>query len=72
MLQPGVTSPILGARTLGQLEDNLGCLDFTLDDEHLARLNEATAIEPGFPNSFVYSPGITTGTVARAKMEERG
>lgn len=72
MLQPGVTSPILGARTLAQLEDNLGCLDFALDAEHLARLNEVTAIEPGFPNSFVFSPGIQAGTVARAKMEERG
>jgi aryl-alcohol dehydrogenase-like predicted oxidoreductase len=32
--QPGVTSPIIGPRTLEQLEDNLGALDveFTADD----------------------------------------
>jgi len=71
LLQAGVTSPILGARTLAQLEDNLGCLDFTLGDEHLTRLNEATAIEPGFPNWFLSTPGIVNGTVARAKIEER-
>jgi aryl-alcohol dehydrogenase-like predicted oxidoreductase len=32
--QPGVTSPIIGSRTLDQLEDNLGALnvEFTADD----------------------------------------
>ena len=34
--QPGNIIPILGARSVKQLQDNLGCLDFRLTDEHMA------------------------------------
>ncbi len=34
--QPGVTSPIIGPRTMAQFEDNLGAIDVTLKDEDLA------------------------------------
>ncbi len=33
MHQPGVTSPIIGPRTMEQLEDNLGALEVTITDE---------------------------------------
>lgn len=45
--------PILGARTVGQLQDNLGCLDLTLPDESAERLETATAFTPGFPADFI-------------------
>lgn len=45
--------PILGARTLAQLEDNLGCLDFRLTDEQMAQLNEISDFKVGFPLSFL-------------------
>jgi aryl-alcohol dehydrogenase-like predicted oxidoreductase len=48
----GVVIPILGARTCAQLEDNLGCLDLVLPEEHLARLEEASGIVLGFPHDF--------------------
>jgi aryl-alcohol dehydrogenase-like predicted oxidoreductase len=51
--QPGVIIPIIGARTLEQLQDNMGCLEFTLTDEQLERLDEASAIELGFPHNFL-------------------
>jgi aryl-alcohol dehydrogenase-like predicted oxidoreductase len=54
----GVIIPILGARTLSQLQDNLACLDFTLTDEQLQRLDAASAIEPGFPHDFLASEGV--------------
>ena len=38
--QPGVTSAIIGPRTLKHLEDNLGALDVALSQEDLARINE--------------------------------
>lgn len=38
--QPGVTAPIIGPRTLEQLEDNLGSVDVRLGDEDLAQLDE--------------------------------
>ena len=51
--RPGVTATILGARTLDQLDDNLGCLEWTLDDAHRARLDEASAVAPGYPYDFI-------------------
>ncbi len=44
--------PILGARTLVQLEDNLACLEWSLSEAQLARLSEAGAIRYGFPRDF--------------------
>jgi aryl-alcohol dehydrogenase-like predicted oxidoreductase len=51
--QPGVVIPLIGARNLGQLKDNLGALEVELDDPHLARLNESSQIDPGFPHNFL-------------------
>lgn len=47
--QPTVSSVILGARTVAQLEDNLGSEDFRLSDEELQRLGEAS--DPGLPDN---------------------
>jgi aryl-alcohol dehydrogenase-like predicted oxidoreductase len=49
----GVIIPILGARRLEQIQDNLGCLDFELAAEHLQRLDEVSRIELGFPHDFL-------------------
>jgi aryl-alcohol dehydrogenase-like predicted oxidoreductase len=42
MRQPGVTSPIIGPRTMEQLEDNLGAVDITLDLDELKRLDQVS------------------------------
>ncbi len=52
MHQPGVTSPIIGPRTMAQLEDNLGALDVKLDDEDRARIDEL--VPPGMVVSEFY------------------
>ena len=44
--------PIIGATQLSQLEDNLKSCDFALSQEHINRLNEASAISLGFPHDF--------------------
>jgi aryl-alcohol dehydrogenase-like predicted oxidoreductase len=44
--------PIIGARTLAQLEDNLAVLSWELTPEQLARLDEVSKIEYGFPRDF--------------------
>ena len=49
----GVIVPLVGARTLDQLNDNLGCLDFSLEPAHKTRLDEASRIELGFPHDFL-------------------
>jgi aryl-alcohol dehydrogenase-like predicted oxidoreductase len=56
--QPGVIVPILGARYLTQMEDNLGSLDVQLTREQMDRLDEASAIEPGFPSDFLRAPFV--------------
>lgn len=53
---PAVTAPLIGARTLAQFEDNLRCLDVQLDDAAWQRLDEASAVEPGFPHAFLDRP----------------
>jgi aryl-alcohol dehydrogenase-like predicted oxidoreductase len=45
--------PILGARTLEQLQDNMGVLDFTLTDEQLQQLDDVSKIKLGFPHNFL-------------------
>ena len=50
--QSGIIIPIIGARTASQLKDNLGCLEVSLDSQHLARLDEASKIALGFPHDF--------------------
>jgi aryl-alcohol dehydrogenase-like predicted oxidoreductase len=50
--QPGVTAPIFGARTLEQLEDNLGAADLVLPEEARKRLDEASALELVYPYDF--------------------
>jgi aryl-alcohol dehydrogenase-like predicted oxidoreductase len=53
---PRVTAPIIGARTLAQLEDNLGALELTLPDTAVADLEAASAVELGFPHEFLHRP----------------
>jgi diketogulonate reductase-like aldo/keto reductase len=51
--QPGIVIPLLGARNLAQLQDNLGTLDVRLDDGQMRRLDEVSGIDLGFPHNFL-------------------
>jgi len=51
--QPAVTAPILGARTLEHLDENLGCLDWRLSEDELRRLDEVSAPERPYPYEFL-------------------
>jgi len=50
--QPGVTSPIFGARTLAQLEDNIAAAEVELDKESIHALEQASALEVVYPYDF--------------------
>lgn len=50
--RPGVTAPILGIRTLAHLEDNLGASGWTLSEEHMDRLNQASERRLPYPYDF--------------------
>ena len=50
---PGVTAPILGARTVAQIEDNLGAIGWRLDAVARQRLEDASGIDRGYPYDFI-------------------
>jgi aryl-alcohol dehydrogenase-like predicted oxidoreductase len=47
--RPVPVIPIIGARKLAQLQDNLASFDLTLSSDQVKKLDEASWIEPGFP-----------------------
>ena len=55
--RPGVTSTILGARTIAQLDDNLAALEVTLTKEHVAALDALSKPTLNFPAEFLARAG---------------
>ncbi len=51
--RPGVTAPIIGARKLEQLDDNLGATGWELEDKQVRRLDEASALPKMYPYDFI-------------------
>lgn len=51
--QPGVTAPIFDARTLKQVEDNLGSVGWTLTTEEIVQLNTASDAPLPSPYNFI-------------------
>jgi aryl-alcohol dehydrogenase-like predicted oxidoreductase len=49
LTRPAVTSVIVGAKRLDQLQDNLAAADLTLTKEEIEELNEVSALPPEFP-----------------------
>ena len=60
---PDITSVIIGANTMKQLEDNLAAGEFELTDEEWTRLDEATRPDPIYPQWMVtlQNEGIMPG-----------
>jgi aryl-alcohol dehydrogenase-like predicted oxidoreductase len=50
--------PVLGGRNQAQIAGNLESLNVTLSEDHLARLDEATAIVHGYPTDFLARDGV--------------
>ncbi len=51
--QPGITAPIIGARSVEQLNDNLSATDWSLTEAQVHRLSEASAVEDIYPYRFI-------------------
>ncbi len=58
--QKAVASVIVGVRTPEQLTDNLGAAELNLSDEEIAKLNEVSALEKGYPYLFMQKYGSRT------------
>ncbi|PIY20898.1 MAG: aldo/keto reductase [Deltaproteobacteria bacterium CG_4_10_14_3_um_filter_60_8] len=56
--QPGTMVPILGARRMAQLQDNLASLELTLPAEQVSRLDRLSRVELGFPHDFLRQPMV--------------
>ena len=70
--RPGVCSTLIGARTVGQFEDNVQALDLILAPEHTAALDAFTAPVLPFPLDFLrMAPAIhQAGTTVNGETSE--
>lgn len=55
LLNPAVIAPLVGARTLAQLEDNLASLAVDFSKDQIERLNAVSRIDLGFPHELLGS-----------------
>ncbi|MEA5460235.1 aldo/keto reductase [Arcicella sp. LKC2W] len=53
-----VVIPIVGARSLTQIEDSLGCVNFKLSTEQIIKLDEVSKFDLGFPHDFLASDNV--------------
>jgi len=60
--RPVPVIPIVGARKLSQLEDNLASYDLSLSDDQLKTLAAASCIDLGFPHEF-YTRDLVRGMI---------
>jgi len=56
--QKGNIIPIIGARKVEQIKDNLFCLNYNLTNEQIEKLNNVSAFDLTFPHSFLNNPRI--------------
>lgn len=64
--QKGVTSVIVGARKISQLEDNLAAYDIKLTEEELNKLDEVSALTPQYPE---WQPTMERGQMPGAAIK---
>ncbi len=69
--QRGVTSLIIGAKTVEQLQRNLSSLNVTLSADVLAKLDEATGDSKGTLDRF-FTPGLRKGIFGGAEVKAWG
>ncbi len=53
LTKPQVSSVIFGARSMAQLEDNAKAAELVISEEHVAKLDEASAPALGYPYEFM-------------------
>lgn len=55
LLNPAVVSPIIGARTFEQFEDNLAALSISFSQDQIRRLNDVSQVDKCFPHNMLDS-----------------
>ncbi len=64
LARPSVTSVLIGASKLTQLDDNLGATEVHLTPDYIAELDAATPLPAVYPNWYIDS--LTDQPVSRA------
>lgn len=64
--------PIVGVRSVAQIEENLGALDVVLPEAALERLEAVAPFRPGFPNAFIAECERDPFVVGDAQVIGRG
>jgi len=67
--KPGVTSIILGATKVAQLDDNLAAIEWSMPAELFKKLDDASAIDVVFPYNF-YNPTMQTRVSGGTNVQE--
>jgi aryl-alcohol dehydrogenase-like predicted oxidoreductase len=49
LTKPVITSVIIGAKRIDQLQDNLAAVELKLTDDELKQLNDVSALPPEYP-----------------------
>jgi aryl-alcohol dehydrogenase-like predicted oxidoreductase len=70
--RPAVVAPIVGVRTVEQLRDNVGAAGWQLSAEDRRQLDEASAIELGYPAEWNERFGIRAGSRPDREVERGG
>jgi aryl-alcohol dehydrogenase-like predicted oxidoreductase len=71
MARSPAVHPIIGARRLGQLEDNLGAAALELPDEAVERLESVTGFSRGFPLDFIDDTAEWVFGAATTRLDRR-
>lgn len=65
MQRPGVSSTIIGARNIKQLDENLAAATFSLSQEQMDRLNNVSAPAPEWPYAMLDMDGRGVGSFSK-------
>ncbi len=70
----GNVIPLLGIKSLAQLDENLAAADLHLGDDQLRALDKASAPTLGFPRDLLRRDNVTNGTYGdqRRLVDDRG
>ncbi len=53
LMKEGITAPIFGARTMEQLEENIGSVGWRLSEGHFLELDGVSSLPSEYPNRFI-------------------
>ena len=70
MSQWGDIIPIIAGRNAAQIKDNLGCLNVVLDEAQLKRIDDATAVDMGFPHNMLKAQFVRDFSFGRGNYDK--